>query len=367
MKAPILRGTVLALLLLTAACGAPAATPTAAPAAATAPPAAGTGTAAPAATNTPAPAATAGTAAHTPGALTRVVVAMGYIPNVQFAPFYLAEDRGYYAAEGLAVEFKYGQVNDLLKVVSTGAIDFANVSGDEMVPAVAQGIPVRYVLTQYYRYPIAAAAIGATVLKSPADLKGQTIGIPGPYGSTYIGLRALLQAANLQESDVHEQSIGFTQVAAVLNHQVPIAMVYSMNEPEQLRASGQQVSLLQVADYENLAAVGLATSLTKLQQDPAQVRGFVRATLHGISDTVADPDAAFASSLKRMPELAADQQPLQRAVLTATLPFMTPPAGRKPGSSDPQTWQTTESFLRSIGLSSQAIDPTTLWTNDYLP
>ncbi len=366
MKAYILRGSALALLLLTAACGAPAATPTVAPAAPTAPapPSGATATPAPA---TPTAATTPDTAAHTPGALTHVVVAMGYIPNVQFAPFYLAEDRGYYAAEGLSVEFKYGQVNDLLKVVSTGAIDFANVSGDEMVPAVAQGIPVRYVLTQYYRYPIAAAAIGTTVLKSPADLKGQTIGIPGPYGSTYIGLRALLQAANLQESDVHEQSIGFTQVAAVLNHQVPIAMVYSMNEPEQLRASGQQVSLLQVSDYKNLAAVGLATSLTKLQQDPAQVRGFVRATLHGISDTVADPDAAFASSLKRMPELAADQQPLQRAVLTATLPFMTPPAGRKPGSSDPQTWQTTESFLRSIGLSSQAIDPTTLWTNDYLP
>jgi NitT/TauT family transport system substrate-binding protein len=385
-KTLVLRlGALLALLVLVA-CGTGGETPTAlAPAATATPPAVATSTttapaagatsttAAPVAGTTPAPAGCQSGA--TPSAavagkpLTKVVVAMGYIANVQFAPFYVAEDCGYYAAEGLQVEFKYGTVNDLLAVVSRGEIDYANVSGDEMVPAVAQGIPVRYVMTQYYHYPVAAVALtgqGAPLAK-PADLKGRKVGIPGPYGSTYIGLKALLKAANLQESDIQEQTIGFNQVPTLLNHQVDVAMVYSMNEPVQIKSGGQDVEVLQVADYLDLAAVGLATSQQKITQNPEQVRAFVRATLKGVTATLAAPDAAFAMSLKRTPEIAADQIPLQRAVLTATLPFLTPPAGRTLGSSDAATWKTTESFLREIGISPKPIDPTTLYTNDYVP
>src|SRR5947209_5481720 len=84
-----------------------------------------------------------------------VTLALSYIPDVQFAPYYVAQDKGYYAAEGLDVAFKYGSVNDLLSVVSQGVIPFAIASGDEVLQARAQGIPVTYVLTQYQRYPVA--------------------------------------------------------------------------------------------------------------------------------------------------------------------------------------------------------------------
>jgi len=353
-----LRAGILLIGLLLAGCGTDANQ---------AGPPAATATTAPAAANgaTATPAATTGGGTKP---LTKVVVAMGYVPNVQFAPFYVAEDKGYYAAEGLQVEFKYGQVNDLLKVVASGDIDYANVSGDEMVPAVAQDIPVRYILTQYYRYPIAATAIVGQggPLQAPADLKGRKVGIPGPYGSTYIGLKALLKAGKLQESDIQEQTIGFTQVSALLQKQVDVAMTYSMNEPVQIKSQGQDVQVLEVSQYMDLAAVGVATGVKKISDNPDQVRAFVRATLKGTADTLGDPDAAFASSMKRTPEVTGSGVDLQRAVLTATLPFMTPPAGRVPGTSDPATWKTTEAFLREIGLSNKAVDPTTLYTNEFV-
>src|SRR4051794_12322801 len=214
-KAFVLCLGILPALVLLAACGSAAETATVVPASVPTASAVAesTATSVPAATNTTAattaaPAGQAGcTAGATPDAavagkpLTKVVVAMGYIANVQFAPFYVAEDCGYYAAEGLQVEFKYGQVNDLLKVVSTGGIDFANVSGDEMVPAVAAGIPVRYIMTQYYRYPLAATSLaGPTAhLQTPAGLKSPKIGIPRPDWPPYNRVKTPLKGANLQE------------------------------------------------------------------------------------------------------------------------------------------------------------------------
>ena len=175
--------------------------------------------------------------------------------------------------KGLQVEFKYGQVNDLLKVVAQGDIDFANVSGDEMVPAVSQGIAVRYVMTRTIATPSRRRrSMSGPALKQPADLKGRKIGIPGPYGSTYIGLRALLKAAGLQESDVQEQSIGFTQVSALLTEAGRCRDDLLDERAGALESSGQKVQTLQVSDYMDLAAVGLATSEKKITENPDLVR-----------------------------------------------------------------------------------------------
>src|SRR5215510_3548306 len=48
-------------------------------------------------------------------AKTKVTIALGYNPDVQFAPFYVALNKGYYAKEGLDVTFKHGIVPDLIR------------------------------------------------------------------------------------------------------------------------------------------------------------------------------------------------------------------------------------------------------------
>lgn len=49
---------------------------------------------------------------------TKVIYAAGYIPNIQFAPFYVADARGYYREEGLQLEMDYTMGPDVLKLVA---------------------------------------------------------------------------------------------------------------------------------------------------------------------------------------------------------------------------------------------------------
>ncbi|MCB0083823.1 MAG: ABC transporter substrate-binding protein, partial [Caldilineaceae bacterium] len=91
-------------------------------------------------------------AASSSAALTPVKLGVGYIPNVQFTPFYVGIEKGFYAAEGLALSLDYGFENDYLKLVGVDELQFMIGSGDQVVLGRAQGLPVRYVMNWYTKY-----------------------------------------------------------------------------------------------------------------------------------------------------------------------------------------------------------------------
>jgi NitT/TauT family transport system substrate-binding protein len=284
----------------------------------------------------------------------KVTIALGYVPDVQFAPFYLALEKGYFSDEGLDVTFKHGIVPDLIKQLGAGdeGVNFAVASGDEVIPARLQGIPVVYVLTWYRQYPVAAVSIKGKGpdLKTPADLKGKTIGIPGPFGSTYTGLLALLKAGGLTLQDVTLKTIGFTQVENLTKGQVDVAMVYAANEPSQLRSAGFDVSTLLVSDYNNLASNGLITNVATFRDNAQLIARVCRATQKGIEDTIKDPQAAFDATLKQVPEAGGTNRDRQLKVLQETVKLMQakpgdPMAQQPTGWVDVATWAATQDFL----------------------
>src|SRR3989440_8227790 len=166
--------------------------------------------------------------------LTKVSIGLGYIPDIQFAPFYVAQSKGYYKAAGLNVDFHHGFVNDLIGSLAVGHDTFVFASGDEELVARSKNISVVNVATIYQRYPVSLIVPANSSIHTLADVKGHTIGEPGPFGATHVGLLALLHYAHLSLSDVHVQSIGFTQVQALLTHHVDAVVGYSNNEPLQL-------------------------------------------------------------------------------------------------------------------------------------
>jgi NitT/TauT family transport system substrate-binding protein len=353
---------VLVVLFALSACGAdPAASPGNEYGAAPAEDAA----AVPAATE--APAATSAPAAE----LRKVTLALSFIPNVQFAPYYVAKAKGYYTEAGLDVEFDYNYENDVVQRAASwpqSEVEFATASGTSTLLARQQQIPAKTVMTLYQSFPVVFFSKADTPLDSAADLEGQTLGIPGRFGESYFALLAILYANDLQESDVTVQEIGFTQAAAVLEDKVAIATGYAMNEPVLLRSQGEEVNVLRVADSFPLLANGVVASEQLIAEQPDLVRGFVQATLKGLRDTLDNPDEAFTLSLEQIPEANISDGQLQRQVLQESLPYwysdLTESEGL--GYSDPAAWAQTEEFMRETTLLSGPVDVAAAFTNEFI-
>ncbi len=141
-----------------------------------------------------------------PAALTKVSIGLGYIPDIQFAPFYVAQSKGYYRDAGLDVTFHHGIVNDLIGSMVLGHDTFVFASGDEELVARSKGLKVVDVATVFQKYPVSLIVPANSPIQTLADLKGHTIGEPGPLGSTHVGLLALLYNGIISTEDtLHNQ------------------------------------------------------------------------------------------------------------------------------------------------------------------
>jgi len=297
----------------------------------------------------------------------KTILAMGYIPNVQFTPFYVAVEKGYFAHEGIEIEFDYGWETDLLKLVGSDELDFAIASGDQVILAQSQGLPVVYVLNWYRRFPVCVMSLAEKKIQTPDDLTGRRVGTPVTYGASYIGWRALLDATDLDEKQVELITIGYSQVAALETGQVDAALCYAMNEPVQMRAAGEAIDVMYVADYANLVSNGLITNEKSIQERPELVQGMVRAALRGIAYTLEHPDEAFDIALKYVPEAASDEatKAVNRAILAESIEFWRTSSGEL-GGSDLADWQASQQIMQQMGLVGSEADVTDMFTNRFV-
>jgi NitT/TauT family transport system substrate-binding protein len=298
-------------------------------------------------------------------------VGLGYIPSVQFAAFYRADQAGYYAAEGLAVTFQNEIDANLVPKVGAGTVDLGLSDGTSVIPAVSRGVPIKYVATVYAKFPSIVFAKASSGITDADGLVGKKLGIPGKYGSSWIMLQALLAAKHHAVGDLTIQEYpDFGQGAAVDKGAVDAATGFDNNEPIQLQLAGTPVNVLRVDDATPLPGPGIIVGTATIAARKDAIAGFVRATLRAMNEIAATPSIGVDAAIKAVPELASNR-PLQEAVLAATIADWRP-SGAAAGSAitgavDTAAWDQTVTFMTSLGLVPKPVTTTDLVDTTFAP
>lgn len=238
-----------------------------------------------------------------------IKVGLGYLPDIQFAPFYMAEVEGLYADNGLEVEFQHGFASELYPLLAQGKLDFVVADAEDVINLRSQdeeGAAFKYILALYQTVPNALFSLEDADIASLTDLKGKTLGMPGMFGTSLTSLQAMMQAEGLSEDDFSIEEIGFTQLEAVVSKRVDVAMGFINNEPVVLAEQGVAINVIPAGETNPSPGNGVITTDAVLENKEL-VQAFAHATQKAMRMTIDQPELAFNSAKTYVENLSEDR------------------------------------------------------------
>ena len=224
--------------------------------------------------------------------------------NLSFVAVYVAEDRGFFAEEGLEVDIQHaGFTGSHKSLLLAGEIDITTLPASEMLQIRANsGAPYVAVMLFGQRGDFGYAVLNSSGIESPADFAGRSVGFKGIVQAEF---HAMLAAHGLTTEDMEMIDVGFNPVVLV-EQQVEVYPVFLSNEPDTLtRNLNQDITVFEAADYgvPTLGVVYLVSeAFLEDETNREKLERFLRATVRAFEFSVDDPAAAIESSVKFMAE-----------------------------------------------------------------
>ena len=295
------------------------------------------------------------------GELETIDVVLDWYPNAVHAFLYEAEEKGYFAEEGLQVNILFpSNASDPLTMTAAGRADIGFYYQEDTIIAKAnEDVPVK-VLGAVVQQPISiVCALAEKNIKTPEDLIGKTIGYSGTrFGEVAVG--QMLETVGATLDDVELIDVGFDLMSAMTTGNVDATFGCFINhEVPALEEEGFAVDYMEVMDYgvPNYYALMLVTGEDQLEANRDKYTRFLRACQKGFADMQADPEEALGLLLANQDE---ENFPLTESVErrsfdvllpimeTADAPFL---------SQDVSVWQENIDWLQKVGMIDAAFDP----------
>lgn len=216
---------------------------------------------------------------------------LAWIKNVEFAGEYLADQKGFYQAEGFAgVNLITGGPNATPAEtdVVTGKAFAGLTSPDRAGAAIAQGAKIKIIATQYQKNPFAIMSMAAKPIRTAQDLIGKKIGVQATNEPIWA---AFLKANKIDPKSITKVPVQFDPLPLTTGT-VDGWMSYVTNEPNVLTLKGFKVETFLLAD-QAYPLVGESYVVTEdtIKNDRAKVKAMLRAEIKGWKESLKDPQA----------------------------------------------------------------------------
>lgn len=278
-----------------------------------------------------------------------LVIGMTYTPNIQFAPFYMAQADGLYAP-GVALRH-HGEQEGQFDALLAGTEQLVVAGGDEAIVAASHGSELVIVAGYYQGYPGCLIVPESSDITDLPSLAGRTIGTPGRTGETWYSLLLALSNAGLTQDDVDIQDIGYTQQAALASGKVDAVVGFVNNDAVQIARNGTPVRVLPIGEDVPLLGISLVTTPEVLGASREALTAAVEASVTGMTAFVDDPDRAVEVTGEHVPDLVdPTQADNAREVAVATAELVRPTPQTVIGTLLPEQVELTINFLAGHGL-----------------
>jgi NitT/TauT family transport system substrate-binding protein len=280
--------------------------------------------------------------------------------------FELAVEKGFYRDAGLDVTIEPGNGSQIAaQLVAAGKADLAYIDSAAVMNLIAAGAKMKVVATILQGNPIQVTALKKTRLKSVADMRGRSVGLPNA-GSQAAMFRLVLAANGLTENDIKLVNMPIdTLVPSLLQGTVEVILGSTDYFGILLKNAGAETDdFLFIDSGAPTVSTSIVASDAILQARPEVVRAFVAASLKGWNAAVADPAAAVAAMKKMFPDANEKLGPDQ---IAATKALMCVNRAKFVGKATPAQWDDTAKIFAKIGTLPADIPATAYYTYDYLP
>jgi len=298
----------------------------------------------------------------------QVTVQLSWFHGVEYAGFYAAVEKGYYAAENIEVTLNAGspEINPLDEVLN-GKAQFGIGSGDGLISAKAGGQDFVAVAAIFKDNPMAITSLKSDNIQRPEDLVGKTVGAYSMDLSDYFDLpfRAFITNTGLEKSEMNYALIEDFQGANEIKSGKMDAMsgMFATDQLVMTKDAGDEINLIYYKDYGVEMYINTIFVTKEFTQNNSDlVARFVRATMKGYAYAVQHTDEVASLALKYDDALDLSYQ---QKVMQAQIPFID--TGDGPiGSMDASVWQYTEQTLIDQGIISVPVNISDIFTNQFV-
>ncbi len=294
-----------------------------------------------------------------------VTLSLDWVPNTNHSGFYVAQEKGYYAEEGLEVSIQIpADPAAALRQVATGHTEFGVSFQEEVTVSRANDIPVVSLGAIIQHNTSAFAALKETGITRPKDFEGKRYGSYGlPLEPPVI--EGLMRCDGADFGKVEFVDVGFDAFPALVNKQVDFIWIFLAWDGIQAELQGLELSTVPlygscIPDYYTPLIIAGETTIA---ERPEMVRRFMAATARGYEYAIAHPEEAAEILLKYAPENDPELVRRSQAWLSPRYQDDAP----RWGLQQAEVWASFADWLYEQGLLPKEIDPNAAFTNDFLP
>jgi NitT/TauT family transport system substrate-binding protein len=292
--------------------------------------------------------------------LTPITVQLLWSHNATFSGFYAADQKRYYADEGLAVTFiEGGPTTDLIAPVLNGTAQFGVAGADALLLARSEGKLLSAIATIDRRSPIVFGALAESGITRPQDFIGKTIRVTPILIPS---LHAMMERVGVSSEQYREVNLP-SEVAVFDSGQAEVWGLYLNNFAVTLQQTGHKLNFIYPDDYGvHFYGDTLFTTGEMIAKDPDLILRFLRATLKGW--TYAVENSVEVPAMVQIYQPDADPT-IETAKMTASIPLVNTGEDHI-GWMKPEIWEGMEQTLREQGMLTAPLDVTQVYTMQFL-